>query len=365
MRKLSREEQPTYVLRYPRSVALARFALAVLLASAALVRWGLAWVGLARLLAAEANVVPYLLRPFATAHLSLLLTAGSLALIYAFLPNLGLTDDGLAVRRLTGWYVVPWPAVTAVRILSFEKPGRRLVLVQGTWARWSPWPRLVSLCLGAGLEPGLVFGSAIRDFGPLVRKLYEKVRRAAPEAPFDEDFFSLPAHLVLEPGRTVADLVHEAREVGWPLSISAQAMAAVPAGLVVVQGLLLLLQGGAWWLPFVVIGLCELEWLLGALYLYALAEVFPAHVEFRESLLLYPMVQVPRALLALPMAMLVAAGVPFLAAMAGLAAVIWSVMLTAMLVQRLFRLKSFLPTAAGAVFQALFQFMVLALALAG
>jgi len=70
--------------------------------------------------------------------------------------------------------------------------------------------------------------------------------------------------------------------------------------------------------------------------------------------------QIPRALLALPMAMLVAAGLPFLAAMVGLVGVVWAVILTALLVQEIYSLKSILPTAVGGTLQALFQFLVLA-----
>ena len=145
------------------------------------------------------------------------------------------------------------------------------------------------------------------------------------------------------------------------MSVSAQAMAAVPAGLVLVELLILILYGGNWWEPLAVIALCEFEWLIGTFYLYALAEFFPGEIEFHEAALLYPLPQIPRALLTLPMAMLVAAGVPFLAAMIGLAGVLWSVILTAFLVRRMFRLRSILPAVIGGVFQALFQFLVLAL----
>jgi hypothetical protein len=219
--------------------------------------------------------------------------------------------------------------------------------------------------LGAGFEPGLLFTSALRDFQPLMERLYQEVRQAAPEALFDDEFFSLPALLLLEPTLTLADLVDEARDEGWPPAISAQAMASVSAGLVLVQLLILLLSGGVWWMPMVILGLCGVEWALGSFYLYALAEVFPGDVEFHQAALLYPLSQVPRALLTVPMAMLVAAGVPFLAAMLGLVGVLWAVTLTALLVQQLFRLKSVLPAMVGGAFQVLFQFMVLALALSG
>jgi hypothetical protein len=47
--------------------------------------------------------------------------------------------------------------------------------------------------------------------------------------------------------------------------------------------------------------------------------------------------------------------------MIGLAGVLWAVILTAFLVRRMFRLRSILPAVIGGVFQALFQFLVLAL----
>ena len=365
MLKPPREDRPTYVLSYPRWVRLSRAGMVIVLAGATLVRWVLAWARFVMPLTHGAELAAQPLRPLVTAHLSLLLTAGAVVFVYAFLPDLALTDEGLAVHTIWGWRVIPWKTVRVVRIVSFGESERRLVLVQGRWARWSPWPRLVSVCLGAGLEPGLLLTSAIRDFKPLVRRLYEEVKQAVPDAPFDDGFFSLPARLVLEPTPTLADLADQARAEGWPLDISAQAMAAASGGLLLVQLLILILVGGIWWKPLAVVVLGAVEWAIGALYLYALAEVFPARIEFRQAALLYPLPQVPRALLAVLMAMLVAAGVPFLAAMVGLVGVLWAVILTVLLVQQMFCLPSVLPAMAGGAVQALFQFMVLALVLTG
>jgi hypothetical protein len=143
------------------------------------------------------------------------------------------------------------------------------------------------------------------------------------------------------------------------MSVSAQAMAAVPAGLILVQLLILILEGDVWWEPIAIVGLCSMEWLIGTFYLYALAEFFPGSIEFEEAALLYPLPQIPRALLAIPMAMLVAAGGTFLAAMLGLVGVLWAVILTAMMVQQMYRLKSILPAVIGGIFQTLFQFLIL------
>jgi hypothetical protein len=248
-----------------------------------------------------------------------------------------------------------------VRIQSFTESDRRLVLVQGNWTKWSPWPRLVSACLGAGFAPGVLFTSDIRDFKPLMLRLYQEVSSASPEALFDNEFASPSALIVQEPSPTLDMLVEQAQSEGWPMGVSAQAMAAVPAGLVLVELLILILYGGHWWEPAAIIAMCGFEWLIGTFYLYALAEFFPGEIEFQQAALLYPLPQIPRALLAVPMAMLVAAGAPFLAAMVGLVSVIWAVMLTAFLVRHMFRLRSILPAVIGGVFQALFQFLVLAL----
>jgi hypothetical protein len=381
MTKLQGDNRPTYVVSYSRWVRLGRFALVTFLVLAALARWVLAWyhflqpaiasVGgpgqpagivverFAQALAAQP------LRSLIAAHLGLPLTVGAIAFVYAFLPDLSLADEGLAMRTLLGWRVIPWSAVRVVRITSMEASQRRLVLVQGRWSRWALWPRLVSACLGAGLEPGVLFTSAIRDFKPLVKRLYQEVNHASPEALFDHEFYSLPAYLVLEPTTTLQDLTEQSREEGWPLDISAQAIGSVAAGLMLVQALMLLLEGGAWWKPLALVALVAAEWGIGAFYLYALSELFPGEVEYRQSALLYPLPQVPRALLAPVMAMFVCAGVPFVAAMVGLAAVIWAVTLTALLVQRLFRLESVLPAMIGGAFQALLQFIVLAIIFGG
>jgi hypothetical protein len=360
MDKLPKDDRPTYVLSYPRWMRLTRLGMVILLVGAALVRWVLAWVDFVRPLIQGGEAVALPFQPLIAVHVSLLLVAGAVAFVYAFLPDLSLADEGLAVHTFLGWHVVPWRLVTVVRLVRFEESNRQLVLVQGRWARWSPWPRLVSACLGAGLEPGLFFTSDIRDFQPLLGRLRGEVAQAAPEALFDEEFFSLPARLVLEPTVTLAGLTDQAREEGWPLALSAQAMAAVAGGFLLVQMLILILQGGVWWKPLAIVVLGAVEWTVGAIYLYALAEVFPANVEFRQAALLYPLSQIPRALLAVPMAMFVGAGVPFLAAIIGMAGILWAVTLTALLVQQMYRLQSILPALAGGALQALLQFLVLA-----
>jgi hypothetical protein len=381
MTELKEEDKPTYVLSYPRWVRLVRLGLVVLLAGTALARWIMAWINffrpviqavrgatetlseLAPLLGQVITAQP--LRPLLAAHLGLILTLGSIACIYAFLADLSIADDGLAVRTLWGWRVIPWTTIKFVRITSFENKKRRLVLIQGRWARMTIWPRLVSACLGAGFEPGVLLTSALRDFGPLMRRMYEEVNKAVPDALFDDEFLSPSALVTVEPVPTFAALAEQARDEGWPTSISTQAMGAVAGGLALVQLLVLLMVGGAWWKPIAIIGLCGVEWVIGALYLYALTEIFPAHVEFREGVLLYPMAQIPRALMALPMAMFVAAGVPFLAAALSLVGVLWAVILTALLVQELYRLKSILPAMVGGAIQALFLFIVLAMIFTG
>jgi hypothetical protein len=369
MIKLQQDERPTYVLNYPRVLRWAKNGTIILLVGIALVRWALAWgrflLPVIQAVVEQTDAAQILLaqplRPLISAHVSLLLVTGAVALVYHLLPDLALVDRGLAMRTIFGWRAIPWSAVKVVRIAQFEASQRRLVLVQGDWVRWSPWPRLVSMCLGAGFEPGLVFSTDIRDFKPFMRRLYDEVNRASDEALFDPDFFSLPARLLMEPVPTLDILVEQALGEKWPLSLSGQAMSAVAAGLVLVQVLLLILEGGTWWMPFLVLALCEVEWLIGAFYLFALAEIFPGQVEFQEAALLYPLPQVPRALLTIPMAMLVTAGAHFVAAILGLLGVLWAVLLTALLVQRLYNLESLLPALVGGAFQALYQFIVLAI----
>lgn len=375
MIRLQADDRPTYILSYPRAVRWAKRGAILVLVAIALVNWGLAWLDFFQPVAQAARVAPLTitrfleilaaqpLRPLLSAHLSLALVAGAVALIYHVLPDLSLSDQGLAVRTALGWRVIPWASVTTVRIVPFEESKRRLVLMQGTWTRWSPWPRLVSMCLGAGFEPGLLFTTDIRDFKPFMRRLYDEVHGAAPEALFDPEFFSLPARMVTEPVPTLEILVGQARDEGWPLSLSAQAMGAVAAGLVLVQLLVLLLFGGDWWKPILIVALCQVEWLIGAFYLFALAEFFPVHIELEESAMLYPMAQVPRALLAVPMVMLVAAGVPLAAGILGMVGVVWAVVLTAFLVQQVYHLETLLLALVGGAFQVMFQFIILGLAL--
>jgi len=377
MAKLQGDNLPSYILSYSRWVSIIRIGIAILLAGVAVGRWVVAWVSFLRpavdVMGRTAwgtpegirllldTVVAQPLRPLIAAHVGILLTAGALALLYSLLPDLAIDDEGLAVRTLTGWHVIPWTAVMVVRIQSFSRSKRRLVLVQGKWTRWSPWPRLVSACLGAGFEPGVLFTSDIRDFKPLILRLYQEVKQASPQALFDDEFVSPSALLALEPTPTLDTLVEQAQGESWPIGVSAQAMGAVAAGLVLVELMILILHGGVWWAPVAILAWCAFEWLIGAFYLYALAEFFPGEIELEEAALLYPLPQIPRALLTVPMLMLIAAGLPFPAALLGLGGVLWSVILTIFLVRRVFLLRSILPAAIGGAFQALFQFLVLAL----
>jgi hypothetical protein len=371
---------PTKVLTYPRPLRLVRLALALALVAGATVNWALAWIRFwepviqalrtmepaaswGRVLLEALAAQP--MHPFFSAHLGLLLTSGAVALVYAFLPDLSVADDGLAIRTWYGWDVVPWNTIRTVRFMSIERKELLLVLVQGDWPTRSPWSRLVSALLGAGWTPGLLFASTLRDFRPLVMQLYQEVRQAAPDALFDHQFRSPSLLLVSEPGPTLVRLADQVREEGWPRERSLQAMAAVPASLIVVQLLLLLLHGGAWWKPLAIAGLCGLEWVAGALYLYLMAQLFSGSLYLREGALLYPLPQIPRALLAVPMAMLVSAGLPFPAVLLGLAGVLWAVTLTVLLVQKMYRLPSPLPAIVGGVLQAFFQFLILAILFGG
>ena len=354
----------SYTLGYSRWVKLARIAIVLLLAVAALVQWVLAWVHFIQPLTQGAALAAQPLRPLIAANLGLPLTIASVALVFLFLPDLAMTDDGLAVRTLFGWRVMPWAAVATVRTIPFDRSSRKLVLVQGGGGRSISWLHLVSACLGAGFKPGILFTSAIRDFEPLLARLRQEVAQAAPEAAFDDQFYSLPAHLAFEPLPTLDGLAERSRQEDWTLPTMAQparAMAAVTAGLLLVQLLLLVFRGGAWWKPVALVGLGAVEWAAGALYFYALGAFLPGEVELGQGARLYPFPQIPRAVLALPMAMLVVAGLSFLATMVGLAAIVWAVILTAMLLQQTYRLPSILPAMAGAALQAFAQFVVLAL----
>jgi hypothetical protein len=98
------------------------------------------------------------------------------------------------------------------------------------------------------------------------------VSKAVPGALFDDEFMSPSALMILEPMPTLSTLVTQVHGEGWPLAVSAQVMGAVAAGLILVQVLILLLEGDLWWKPLAIVALCGLEWLIGSLYLYALAE---------------------------------------------------------------------------------------------
>jgi hypothetical protein len=355
------QDTRSYTLSYPWPVRVSRASLALGLAGAAVARCAVAWVQFGGPLLRGGALADQPIRPLLAAHLGLLITVWSVGFILSFLPDLALTERALAARILFKWHTLPWPAVAEIRTMGFSRSNRRLVLIQGRWRWHAMWWRPISACLGAGTEPGLLFTSAIRDFEPLLTRVREEVSAANPNVLLDDEFFSLPARLVLEPVPTLAALAEQTRDEGWPVSISAQAMGAVSLGLVIVQLIMLGLDGGVWWQPLIILAAGAAEWAAGAVYIYALAAFLPGAVDLRQGMLLYPIAQVPRALLGLVTIMMLAAGLLWLAAMAALISVLWAVLLTALLVQQLYRLPSILPALPGAAIQALFQFMLLVL----
>jgi hypothetical protein len=381
---------------YPARIRALTEGLALLLGALALLQYLLTMV---RLAALQFPFVARLIQPYYTlyeapggagwgrvwllvaAHLLLLLGLVVVGALRSLLPSLETRPEGLALKRGSGWQVVPWRHITAVTDTELSDQNHVLFLT----ARGLPWPYLASgLLYGYGWRTGVLVTSALSNFEALMQRVVLSVTRAHEAhatqlaAPLLRDSERSQLLLgALRPGPAIDQLVAEAREEDPPPPVTTGRVLRAARPMVVLALLpALLLLADVWlrqaqWpsigglvsaLAIFCFGL--LEWPLVSLLTQVFDENTAQGSEGSRGLYLYPQVQLPRAVaLVAALALLVTlgslpvlGGLPLLLWLAGIG---WSFLLAAGLWESLYDWRGTQLLIGGAV-PALYQLMVLA-----
>ncbi len=281
------------------------------------------------------------------AHIVLVLLLGVASAIYHLLPALEARHEGLAVRRLRGWTVVPWARLRAVKVTELSE-NSQVVLVQ--LAGGLPLEsHLTSFLYDGSLSPGVLLTSAISNFEALLQRVVVEVMRyppetSAPEQPpiFQSDARSDLLLLGLQSSIAIDRLVEESRadasthafQMGRLLQAlkPAFALALLPALLIFsdrsfVQHVIP--DGRIAAAALVMLLLALLEWPLVSLGVIALDEMSGGGEEGARPFYLYPLVQLPRLVPMLAALIVMLLGAQPLAVIFWLITIGWSFWLAA------------------------------------
>lgn len=287
------------------------------------------------------------------AHLLLVLMLWLIAGLWNVLPALEARSEGLAVRHFNRWLVLPWRAITSIKVTELTEQ-TRIVLIQ-TSGGLPAAKRLSSLFYEGSLKPGVLATSALANFEELLQRVLLEVTRQHADAPagapaiLQSDARSKLLLLSFQSSAAVDKLVAEARDDEATKAVDTRrllAQAPTMAWLALTPALLLLfdpaIQQGL--LPtvgllvgaLVLFALGMVEWPLVGLALTTLDESTGGGEEGNRALYLYPATQLPRLLPQAGALVLVLLGVPFLPVLLWLGAIVWSFLLAAALCEELY-----------------------------
>lgn len=309
------------------------------------------------------------------AHLLLLLMLWLIPAVWNLLPALEARAEGLAVRQFGRWVIVPWNAISAIKVTEFSEQSR-VVLIQAK--RGLPASkRLSSLLYEGSLKPGVLVTSALANFEQVLQRVLLEVTRhtqgtAGEAAPLLQS--NARSNLLLlgfRSSATIDRLVAESREDPRTKLVESNrllsllplaSLLALPPALlllldrIVQQALMpnltLLISA----LVLFVLGL--VEWPLVGIGLTTMDEMSGGGEEGNRALYLYPVSQMPRLLPQLGALVLVLLGVPFLPILLWLGAIVWSFLLTAAICEELYGWRGG-QLAAGGLIPVVFQLLIL------
>jgi len=309
------------------------------------------------------------------ANVLLVLMIWLLAGLRNLLPDIETRGDGLAVRNFGRWVVVPWSAISSIKVTELSEESQ-IVLIQAAGLPASS--RLASLIYEGSFAPGVLVTSAITNFEQVLQRVVLEVSRYQSErgAPADKPILQSDARsnlllLSFRAGPTIDTLVAEAREDDTTKLIDTRRMlraAGTMAWLALPPALLLLfdrsIQQGL--LPngsiiggmIVLFLLGLLEWPLTALALQTLDDMTGGGEEGYRGFYLYPTIQLPRLLPLFGALLMVLLGVPFLPVMLWLGAIVWSFLLAAGMAEALYDWRGG-QLMAGGLIPVVFQLLIL------
>jgi hypothetical protein len=372
---------------YPRRISLIFTWVAGLLAILLLVRYVIYWLKFLALTFPALQSVPLFsqleLRQLPApwwlliaAHLLVLLLFWLLPGLRNLLPDLEARGDGLAVRNFGRWVVVPWSAISAIKVTELSEESR-IVLIQAT-SGLPASSRLSSLIYEGSLTPGVLVTSALANFEQLLQRVVLDVTRSHSErgAPADKPILQSEAcsNLLLlsfRAGPTLDQMVEAIRtdeeakqlDTGRILrSAGPMAWLALPPALLLLfdrsiqQGILPngTIIGGM----IVLFLLGMLEWPLVALTLTTLDDMTGGGEEGYRGFYLYPTIQLPRLLPLAGALIMILLGVPFLPVLFWLGAIVWSFLLAAGMCESLYDWRGGQLFAGGLV-PVVFQLLIL------
>jgi hypothetical protein len=366
------------VFRYPRNwVALSKGAGAVLLALA-FAHFAVVWLYVVQApYASLANPVSWRV---AGAVLGVLLVIPVSALLMNLLPALRPTLEGLTVRELTGWRLIPWDRIGPLRSMELTTKGRFLVMIPFTGPSLpripAPMLRIIPALAGASVrgEPGLLITSDMRGFDLLIQMMLNSMASAPGRqgqhvaSLVDESFVMPVAQLLLDPNAALNRMVKRTGEqkfdeygaaiheeepaVNWRAAIAAQALISLAPSILLMTDVLARIGRGrelpsifaTWALLLLMFGIAELPFV--AKLVQATGDLMVGSGQFKRAANAYLTLQTPRALLILAGAVLVGLGAP-----ATLAHLLWlgGIFLTTLLLTRFVRRLYLLPLSSAMI----------------
>lgn len=286
------------------------------------------------------------------AHLMLLLAFGAIAWLRSLLLDLETRDAGIAVRGglARRWQLIPWRNVRAFKATEISEQSQILLLQ----ARGLPFSqRLTSLIYDGSLTPGAVITSAIGNFQPLVQQILERLTplEQPDKAPIlQQEARSDLLWLGFSRNDAITAQVHEAKADPATQQIDPRRLwrSARPMLVVALLPALLLLIGAALdgdsvptlglifgTLLLWVIGV--IEWPLVGVVSLLLDDKTGGGEEGYRALYLYPASQLPRVLPLLAALALQILGLPVLAVLAWIGAIVWAYWLASTLFTQLYQ----------------------------
>lgn len=275
-----------------------------------------------------------------------LLIGGILGLAVGnLLVPLTLSEQGLYFHTLGRVRFVPWERVQGFFGTRVGLSTRTLLFIRVE--KGAPWfHRLHGLLVGAGLKPGFLVTSDLRDFGPAMGHAlgYLEALRGA-RMSFDEQPPSELLSMAAAPRQHLAALVSPDGGV-MPISLGGYPGAMREAAKVMVgvalSLALVLLADGVWsaelrLTALLIFVLGMVEWPIGSYWLVAAGDLLGRATPWQDHLALYPTLQLPRWLAALAALALVLLRAPLgLVALPLLAGVVWSGWLLSLITQRFY-----------------------------
>jgi hypothetical protein len=309
------------------------------------------------------------------AHILLIGMIWLLAGLRNLLPDLEARGEGLAVQHFGRWIVVPWSAISAIKVTELSDE-TRIVLIQA--ARGLPSAkRLSSMIYDGSLRPGVLVTSALSNFEQVLqRAVLEVTRQTETAAPSGRAILQSEARsnlllLSFRSSTALDKIVAEARADETTKTVTARrllpsvgtmAWLALPPALLlfadraIQQGILP--SAGLIGATIVLFVLALLEWPLVGLALTTLDDMTGGGEEGNRAFYVYPTIQLPRLLPQIGAVILALLGVPILPVLLWLGAIVWSFLLAAALCEELYDWRGG-QLFAGGLIPVVFQLLIL------